>query len=99
MGSSNPHGQGTEASWPISVSGHVTRSTLPQTETSSLGQPSRFAKEGDYRYLCMCAASETHMGYPGTHAHMNWDYYGMQNTRVKHKNNVIINFQVPGAPY
>ena len=39
-GSFTPHGQGTEATWPISVSGHVTGPTLPQTEPTSLGQPS-----------------------------------------------------------
>ena len=39
-GSVTPHGQGTEATWPISVSGHVTGPTLPQTEPGNSGQPS-----------------------------------------------------------
>ena len=43
-GSGTPHGQGIDASWPISVSGHVTLSTLPQIESGSLGQPSGFIK-------------------------------------------------------
>ena len=39
-GSLTPHGQGTEATWPISVSGHVTGPALPQVDIGSSGQPS-----------------------------------------------------------
>ena len=44
-GSFTPHGQGTEATWPISVSGHVTGATLPQSVLTSLGQPSGSERE------------------------------------------------------
>ena len=42
-GSLTPHGHGTEATWPISVSGHVTGPTLLQDDSCSLGQPSYIA--------------------------------------------------------
>ena len=44
-GSLTPHGQGTEATWPISVSSHVTEPMLPQMEPVSSGQPSCAVEE------------------------------------------------------
>jgi len=42
--SSTPHGQVTVAMLPISVSGHITGATLPQSEAGCSGQPSWWEK-------------------------------------------------------
>ena len=75
-GSFIPHRQGTEAISPISVSGHVTRPTLPQTELSSLGQPSEFTREGircSYS-VCVCMTAASHRNIEKIHSRRYWHY-------------------------
>ena len=75
-GSFIPHRQGTEAISPISVSGHVTRPTLPQTEPSSLGQPSGFTREGitcSYS-VCVCMTAASHPNIEKINSRRYWHY-------------------------